>query len=86
MGGRALRDYGTLFHVIAKVELVLLILQSTGREEINIAFVTINSESLLRCGTNNMTLSAGWVVHSLFHGVNVHATNQLVRSQLFTRL
>ena len=80
--GRALRDYGTLFHVI----LVILILQSTGREEINIAFVTINSESLLRCGTNNMTLSAGWVVHSLFHGVNAHAANGLVRSQLFTRL
>ena len=81
--GRALRDYGTLFHVI----LVILILQSTGREEINIAFVTINSESLLRCGTNNMTLRAcGWVVHSLFHGVNAHATKRLVRSQLFTRL
>ena len=46
--GRALRDYGTLF-----VELVILILQSTGREEINIAFVTINSESLLRCGLWN---------------------------------
>jgi hypothetical protein len=30
-----------------KVELVILTLQSTGREE-NIAFVTINSESLLR--------------------------------------
>jgi hypothetical protein len=60
--GRALRDYGTLFYVFSKkVELVILILQSTGREEINIAFVTINSESLLRCGTNNMTLSAGWV-------------------------
>ena len=35
-----------------KVELIILILQSTGREEINIAFVTINSESLQRCGTN----------------------------------
>ena len=72
-----------------KVEFVILILQSTGREEINIAFVTINSESLLRCGTNNMTLSAGWVGWSnlsLFHGVNAHATNRLVGSQLFTRL
>jgi len=41
--GRALRDY----FVSLKVELVILTLQSTGREE-NIAFVTINSESLLR--------------------------------------
>ena len=65
-------------------ELVILILQSTGRKEINIAFVTINSESLLRCGTNNMTPSAcGWVVHSLFHGADAHTTNRLVRSQLF---
>ena len=80
---------GRLFYFMSSpaVELVILILQSTGREEINIAFfVTINSESLLRCGTNNMTLSAGWVVHSLFHGVNAHATNRLVKSQLFTRL